>query len=139
MKYFLLFFLLISCAKKSNVGYQEKVGLVTYNVKDTVSTIIIGHCDATECLDALKYSGNLYYPEKIFQDIKKHFKEKEGADMPYGYDLYLTGEKNINIKLFDSILGPKAGYKYIVTGKVIGFKGYGTNFEIYSYKKLPSK
>ena len=71
--------------------------------------------------------------------MKKHSREKKGADIPHGQDLYLTGEKNITIKLFDSILSPKTGNKYIVTGKVVGFKGYGTNFKIYSYKKISDK
>lgn len=135
MKYLLLFFILISCAKKSNLGYQEKIGLTTYNIKDTTSTIIIGHCDATECLDAERYSGNLYYPEDIIEDIKKD----STKNIPNAHDLYLKGEENLTIKLFDSILSPKTGNKYIVKGKVIGFKGYGTNFKIYSYKKIPNK
>ncbi|MBW4362111.1 hypothetical protein [Flavobacterium taihuense] len=139
MKYLLLFFILISCTKKPNVEYQEKIGVVTYNIKDTTSTIIIGHCDITECLDAEKHSGNLYYPEKIFQDIKKYSLQKGEAFIPNSHDLYLKGEENLTIKLFDSILSPKMANKYIVTGKVIGFKGYGTYFKIYTYKKLADK
>ena len=132
IKFLLLFFILISCSKKSNVEYQEKIGLTSYIIKDTISTIIIGHCDATECLDAEKYTGNLYYPKEIFQDIKKDLTK----NIPNVHDLYLVGEENLAVKLFDSILSTKTGNKYIVTGKVVGFKGYGTNFKIYSYKKL---
>lgn len=139
MKYLLLFFILTSCTKKSNIEYQEKIGLITYNIKDTASTIIVGHCDITECLDAEKYSGNLYFSEDIFQDIKKLSLKKGVSYIPNTYDLYLKGGNNITVKLFDSILSPKMGNKYTVTGKVIGFKNHGTIFKIYSYKKISDK
>lgn len=141
MKYLLLLILFASCSKKqdSSKAYQEKLGMFVYNIKDTLSTITINHCDITECLDAHKINGKLYYPPHLIDEIKKKYNQKEGAFIPTGFDLYLTGKKNITAELFDTVLSPKMGYKYLVTGKVTGIKGYGTIFRISSYKKLEGK
>jgi len=137
MKTCLLIFItlcMLSCARKP-VSYTENLGGREFIIKDSISTITIGHCDITECLDAEILSGKLYFPEKIFQQIKSKYLKDDGLTA-YQHDIYLTGKDNITYKLFDSVLSPKMGNKYRVTGKVVGFKGYGAVFKIDSYQLL---
>lgn len=127
---------LISCSKKNVESFTEKLAGQEFIIKDSVSTIIIGHCDITECLDAEIMSGQLYFPEKVFKQIKNSYLETGHNPISYQHDLYLIGKNNITYELFDSIVSPKMGNKYLVKGKVVGFKDYGIVFKIYSYELL---
>ena len=106
----------------------------TFKIKDTISNIVIGYSETTESLDAEIRKGTLYYPPKIFNQIKKL--KNTGKIFPCGFDLYLKGEENLKAILFDTILSPKTENEYLVSGKVIGFKSYGVIFNVYSYKKI---
>jgi hypothetical protein len=139
MKYFLIILVMLSfsCSEKKKAEIRKIEG-IECNVKDTISEIVIIHQECTECLDAFKKSGTLYIPENVMRKIENFYKNREGdyISIPSGYDLYLTGENKIADKLFGNNVYPIMGNKFIVKGKVIGFKKLGIIFRVDSYKKI---
>ena len=136
---FILGLLLFACNERVNnkLNDEKPTGkniCGTFQIKDSLSEIIVRHFESTETLGATVDSGYI----NISPEIVMQSDTLRNITCIAANELELAGQPEIKEILFgdSSNYGELWNNRYLLRGKVIGVYKYGFKFEVDSYKNV---